>query len=182
MSESTFRRDWISKPIFRWAQHVLPSLSDTEREAIEAGDVWWDADLFTGNPDWAKLLAFPPAKLTPEEQAFLDGPVEELCGMVDEWHITWELRDLPPEVWDFLKANKFFAMIIPKKYGGFGFSAYAHSEVVRKLSTRSLSTAVTAMVPNSLGPGELLISSAPRSSGTTGCRGLPTGAKSPASG
>jgi acyl-CoA dehydrogenase len=156
MSESSFRRDWITKPIFRWAQHVLPSLSDTEREAIEAGDVWWDADLFTGNPDWAKLLAFPPAQLRADEKAFLDGPVEELCRMVDDWRISWELGDLPPEVWDFLKANKFFAMIIPKKYGGLEFSAFAHSEVIRKLSTRSLSTAVTAMVPNSLGPGELL--------------------------
>jgi acyl-CoA dehydrogenase len=156
MSNSSFRRDWISKPIFRWAQHVLPSLSDTEREAIEAGDVWWDADLFAGNPDWGKLLAFPKATLSPEEQAFLDGPVDELCRMLDDWQITWELRDLPPEVWDFLKAHKFFAMIIPKSYGGLGFSAYAHSEVIRKLSTRSISAAVTAMVPNSLGPGELL--------------------------
>jgi acyl-CoA dehydrogenase len=156
MSESTFRRDWITKPIFRWAQHVLPTLSETEREAIEAGDVWWDGDLFTGNPDWSKLLAVPPARLSAEEQAFLDGSVEELCRMVNDWHISWELRDLPPEVWAFLKANKFFAMIIPKKYGGLGFSAYAHSEVIRKLSTRSVSTAVTAMVPNSLGPGELL--------------------------
>jgi acyl-CoA dehydrogenase len=156
MSDASFRRDWITKPIFRWARHVLPSLSETEREAIESGDVWWDADLFTGNPDWAKLLAFPPAKLSPEEQAFLDGPVDELCRMLDDWQITWHLRDLPPEVWDFLKRHKFFAMIIPKSYGGLGFSAYAHSEVVRKLSTRSLTTAVTAMVPNSLGPGELL--------------------------
>jgi acyl-CoA dehydrogenase len=157
MSASSFRRDWISKPIFGWAQHVLPSLSDTEREAIEAGDVWWDADLFSGNPDWAKLLAFPPATLSAEEQAFLDGPVDELCRMLDDWIINWELRDLPPEAWDFLKRHKFFAMIIPKSYGGLGFSAYAHSEVIRKLSTRSLTGAVTAMVPNSLGPGELLM-------------------------
>jgi acyl-CoA dehydrogenase len=153
----TFRRDYITRPIFGWARKVLPSLSATEREAIEAGDVWWDADLFTGNPDWNKLLAFPPAKLSDEEQAFLDGPVEELCAMVDEWRVTWEWRDLPPEVWDYLKAKKFFAMIIPKKYGGLGFSATAHSEVVRKLSTRSVTAAVTAMVPNSLGPGELLM-------------------------
>src|ERR1700687_4983077 len=157
MSNSSFRRDWISKPIFRWAQHVLPSLSDTEREAIEAGDVWWDADLFGGNPDWGKLLAFPKAALSAEEQACLNGRVDELCRMLDDWQITWELRDLPPEAWDFLKAHKFFAMIIPKSYGGLGFSAYAHSEVIRKLSTRSISTAVTAMVPNSLGPGELLM-------------------------
>ena len=156
MSETSIRRDWITRPIFRWARKVLPALSATEREAIEAGDVWWDADLFSGDPDWQKLLATPPAKLSAEEQAFLDGPVEELCGMLDDWAITWDLGDLPPEVWDFLKAHKFFAMIIPKAYGGLGFSAYAHSEVIRKLSTRSISAAVTAMVPNSLGPGELL--------------------------
>src|SRR3954462_8343284 len=114
MSDFSFRRDLITKPLFRVAKRALPSLSNTEREAIEAGDVWWDADLFTGNPDWAKLLAFPPAKLTAEEQAFLDGPVEELCAMCDEWKITWETRDLPKEAWDFLKAKRFFAMIIPK--------------------------------------------------------------------
>src|ERR1043166_1702386 len=157
MTHSSFLRDWITKPVFRFAERALPSLSDTEREAIEAGDVWWDADLFAGNPDWTKLLAFAPAKLSDEERAFLAGPVEELCGMLDDWKINWEWRDLPPEVWDYLKAHKFFAMITPKAYGGLGFSAYAHSEVIRKLSTRSLSGAVTALVPNSLGPGELLI-------------------------
>jgi acyl-CoA dehydrogenase len=156
MSAPSLRRDRISKPIFGWAQRVLPTLSDTEREAIEAGNVWWDADLFSGNPDWAKLLAFPAATLSAEEQAFLDGPVEEVCRMLDEWRINWELCDLPPDVWDFLKTRKFFAMIIPKEYGGLGFSAYAHSEVIRKISTRSIVGAVTAMVPNSLGPGELL--------------------------
>src|SRR6476619_2941384 len=157
MTATSLRRDLISKPIFRWAQQVLPTLSDTEREAIEAGDVWWDADLFSGNPDWAKLLAFPTATLSAEEQAFLDGPVEELCRMLDEWRINWELCDLPPDVWDFLKTRKFFAMIIPKEYGGLGFSAYAHSEVIRKIATRSVTAAVTTMVPNSLGPGELLL-------------------------
>src|SRR5579863_3226177 len=154
---SSFRRDWITKPIFRLAQHALPRLSTTEREAIEAGDVWWDAELFTGNPEWAKLLACAPAKLSQEEKEFLDGPIEELCRMVNDWQINWELHDLPPEVWEFLKAKKFFAMIIPKRYGGLGFSSYAHSEVIRKLSSCSISTAVTAMVPNSLGPGELLL-------------------------
>ena len=149
MAISSFRRDWLSKPIFGWAQRVLPSLSDTEREAIEAGDVWWDADLFTGNPEWSKLLTFPPAKLNPEEQAFLDGPVEELCRMTNEWQISWELGDLPPEVWDFLKAHKFFAMIIPKKYGGLEFSAYAHSEVIRKLSTHSITTSSSHWVQDS---------------------------------
>ncbi|HKN09181.1 MAG TPA: acyl-CoA dehydrogenase, partial [Pseudomonadota bacterium] len=114
------------------------------------------ADLFSANPDWSKLLAFPPAKLSAEEQAFIDGPVDELCRMLDDWRINWELRDLPPQVWEFLKHRKFFAMIIPKEYGGLGFSAYAHSEVIRRISTRSIVAAVTAMVPNSLGPGELL--------------------------
>ena len=147
MPQSSLRRNWVTRPIFGMAQHALPHLSDTEREAIEAGDVWWDADLFTGNPDWNKLLAFTPARLSDEEQQFLAGPVEELCAMLDDWRITWEWHDLPPEVWDYLKSRKFFAMIIPKQYGGLGFSAYAHSEVIRKLSSRSLSAAVTAMVP-----------------------------------
>jgi acyl-CoA dehydrogenase len=151
------RRDLITKPIYGWARGVLPPMSETERDAIEAGDVWWDADLFTGNPDWQKLIATPPAKLSAEEQAFLAGPVEELCAMLDDWRINWELRDLPPEVWEFVKKKKFFGMIIPKMFGGLGFSAYAHSEVVRKVSTRSIAAAVTIMVPNSLGPGELLM-------------------------
>jgi acyl-CoA dehydrogenase len=153
---SKWRRDWLTKPIFGWAQKALPSMSETERAAIEAGDVWWDADLFAGNPDWDKLLAFPPAKLSDDEVAFLSGPVEQLCDMLDDWKINRELGDMPPEVWDFMKSQKFFGMIIPKKYGGLGFSAYAHSEVVRKVSTRSITAAVTVMVPNSLGPGELL--------------------------
>jgi acyl-CoA dehydrogenase len=154
---SSFRRDFFTKPIFSWARTVLPPMSDTEREALEAGDVWWDAELFTGNPDWSKLIVNPPATLTPEEKAFLNGPVDELCAMLDDWKITFEWRDLPAEVWDFVKRHKFFGMIIPKEYGGLGFSPYAHSEVVRKLSTRSLAAAVTVMVPNSLGPGELLM-------------------------
>ncbi|MEZ5763495.1 MAG: acyl-CoA dehydrogenase [Xanthobacteraceae bacterium] len=153
----SFRRDTITKPIFALAKKAMPAMSDTEREALEAGDVWWDADLFTGNPDWSKLLAVPPARLTADEQAFLDGPVNELCNMLDDWKISWELRDLPPEVWDFIKQNRFFGMIIPKRFGGLGFSPYAHSEVVRKISTRSATAAVTVMVPNSLGPGELLM-------------------------
>src|ERR1700751_521347 len=115
---SSFRRDRITKPIFRLAQKALPRLSDTEREAIEAGDVWWDAELFSGNPDWNKLLAFAPAVLSDHEKAFLAGPVEDLCRLLDDWQISWERRDLPTEVWAFLKASKLFAMIIPKEYGG----------------------------------------------------------------
>ncbi|MBX9711051.1 MAG: acyl-CoA dehydrogenase [Xanthobacteraceae bacterium] len=153
----SFRRDILTKPIFAWAHKALPSMSDTEREALEAGDVWWDADLFTGNPDWSKLLAYPSAKLTAEETAFLNGPVDELCAMVDEWKVMWEWRDLPPEVWEFIKRNKFLGMIIPKEFGGLGFSPFAHSEVIRKISSRSVTAAVTVMVPNSLGPGELLM-------------------------
>ena len=107
MSDSSLRRDWLSKPIFRWAQHVLPSLSDTEREAIEAGDTWWDADLFTGNPDWAKLLAFPPAAAERGGEGISRrSRSTSSAEMLDDWQINWELRDLPPEVWDFLKRAK----------------------------------------------------------------------------
>ncbi|PJG55720.1 acyl-CoA dehydrogenase [Bradyrhizobium forestalis] len=156
-SAMSFRRDTLTKPIFALARGVLPAMSDTEREALEAGDVWWDADLFTGNPDWSKLLKVPQATLTDEERAFLNGPVHELCAMLDEWKIFWEWRDLPQDVWHFVRREKFFGMIIPKEFGGLGFSPYAHSEVVRKISTRSIAAAVTVMVPNSLGPGELLM-------------------------
>ena len=157
MSFKSFRRDYLTRPLFGWARGALPAMSETEREALEAGDVWWDAELFTGSPNWEKLLATPPATLSEREQAFLDGPVEALCAMLDDWRINWDWRDLPPEVWDFIKANKLFGMIIPESYGGLGFSAFAHSEVVRKISTRSLTAAVTVMVPNSLGPAELLL-------------------------
>ncbi len=152
-----FRRDYLTRPIFRWAGGVLPPISDTEREAIDAGTVWWDGELFTGNPDWQKLLDTPPAVLSPREQAFMDGPVRELCAMVDDWKIAWQDRDLPPEVWDFMRRNRFFGMIIPEKYGGLGFSNTMHSEVVRTISSASVVAGVTVMVPNSLGPGELLM-------------------------
>lgn len=151
-----FRRRLITAPFFAWARHVLPPMSETERIAIEAGDVWWDAALFSGNPDWRRLLEIPAAEFSAEEQAFLDGPVDRLCGMIDDWRVRFELFDLPAEVWSFIKQNRFFGMIIPKEYGGLGFSAYAHSEVVRKISSHSITAAVTVMVPNSLGPGELI--------------------------
>jgi len=106
MAASSWRREWLSKPLFRWAAKALPTMSDTERDAIEAGDVWWDADLFTGNPEWRRLLDMPPARLSDEERAFLDGPVAELCAMVDDWRVNWELHDLPPDIWAFLKARK----------------------------------------------------------------------------
>ena len=151
------RQKWLTRPIFGWAKRALPTMSETEQEALEAGDVWWEADLFTGDPDWRKLLDTPKPELTAEEQAFMNGPVEELCDMLDDWKITWKDGDLPEEAWDFIRQNRFFGMIVPKKYGGLGFSAFAHSEVIRKISSRSATAAVTVMVPNSLGPGELLM-------------------------
>ncbi|MGW8307245.1 MAG: acyl-CoA dehydrogenase [Achromobacter pulmonis] len=157
MDFNAWRRRRISEPAYRWARNAMPPLSATEREAIEAGDAWWEADLFTGNPNWRKLLDLPAATLTPDEQRFIDGPVAQLCAMLDEWDITWHRRDLPAEVWDFLKAQRFFGMIIPKRHGGLGFSPYAHSEVVRRISAYSITAGVTVMVPNSLGPGELLM-------------------------
>jgi acyl-CoA dehydrogenase len=132
-------------------------MSQTEREAIEAGTVWWDADLFSGRPDWRKLLEAPQPRLTPEEQRFLDNECEELCGMVTDWETTHVYRDLPQHVWQYIKDRGFLGMIIPKEYGGLGFSAFAHSEVVAKLASRCSALVVTVMVPNSLGPGELLM-------------------------
>ena len=151
------RRAVITGPLFGLFKRVLPQVSQTEQEALDAGSVWWDADLFSGRPDWPKMLAYPVAKLTAEEQAFVDGPVEELCGMLDEWDINHERMDLSPEAWKFIRDKGFLGIIIPKAYGGLGFSAFAHSEIVTKISTRSGAAAVTVMVPNSLGPAELLI-------------------------
>ena len=150
------RRLLISRFAMKAMAPVLPRLGDTERIALEAGTVWWDAELFSGRPNWNRLLDFAPQKLTPEEQAFMDGPVTELCARLDDWQIQQQ-RDLPASIWAFLKTNGFFGMIIPKEYGGHGFSAIAHSRVVTKISTRSVAAAVTVMVPNSLGPGELLL-------------------------
>ena len=151
------RQSVLSAPIFKIYKKLLPQMSQTEQEALEAGTVWWDGDLFSGKPDWNKLLDYPAPKLTAEEQAFVEGPTEELCGMVDEWQVSHELNDLPPNVWQFIKDKGFLGMIIPKEYGGMGFSAYAHSQVVMKISTRSSTAAISVMVPNSLGPGELLL-------------------------
>jgi len=150
------RRLLVSRFAMKAMAPVLPRLGDTERIALEAGTVWWDAELFSGRPDWRKLLDFAPQPLTPDEQAFIDGPVTELCARLDDWQIQQQ-RDLPDSIWAFLKTNGFFGMIIPKEYGGHGFSAIAHSRVVAKISTRSVAAAVTVMVPNSLGPGELLL-------------------------
>ncbi|WP_324039033.1 acyl-CoA dehydrogenase FadE [Aeromonas dhakensis] len=151
-----FRRNQLTKPLFKLYKSIMPEMSRTEKEAIEAGTTWWEADLFAGNPDWKKLHAIPVSTLSAEEQAFLDGPVEEVCRMVNDWEVTHERADLSPEVWQYLKDNKFFAMIIKKKYGGLEFSAYAQSCVLQKLCGASAVLASTVGVPNSLGPGELL--------------------------
>jgi acyl-CoA dehydrogenase len=151
------RRALVSRPLLGLFRKVLPRLSQTEREALEAGSVWWDGELFSGRPDWRKLLGHPKPALTAEERAFLDGPVEELCQMVHEWEVSHELHDLPGRAWQFIRNEGFVGMIIPKEYGGLGFSALAHSEVIMKLSTRSNTAAITVMVPNSLGPAELLL-------------------------
>lgn len=152
-----FRRKQISAPLLKMFAKVTPKLSETEQTALEAGTVGFEGELFSGKPDWHELLKQPKPELSVEEQAYLDGPVEELCGMIDDWQITHELADLPPEVWAFIKKHKFFGMIIPKSYGGLGFSALAHSAVLQKLATMSATVASTVAVPNSLGPAELLL-------------------------
>jgi len=152
-----FRRRKLSAPLLAAFQKVTPQLSDTEQIALEAGTVGFEGELFSGKPDWSKLLKQPKPELSVEEQAFLDGPVEELCAMVNDWQITHELADLTPEIWDFLKKKKFFGMILPKEYGGLGFSALAHSAVLQKIAGVSTTLVSTVAVPNSLGPGELLV-------------------------
>ena len=151
------RREKITKPLLEIYRKMLPSMSDTEREALEAGNVWWDGELFSGMPEWDRLVSYPAPKLSEEEQAFLDGPCEELCRMLDDWEISHELADMPKHVWDYIIEKKFFAMIIPKEYGGLEFSAYANACVIRKLASRNAVASSTVGVPNSLGPAELLL-------------------------
>jgi acyl-CoA dehydrogenase len=145
----------VTRFVMKIMRGVMPTISETESTALRAGDVWIERDLFSGKPSLGKLMAEPYGKLTAEEQAFLDGPVEKLCEMTDDWQV-WKQRDLPKEAWDFMKKERFWGMGIPKAYGGLEFSAMAHSEVLAKLATRSVPLCVTVMVPNSLGPAELL--------------------------
>ncbi|MBU1214786.1 MAG: acyl-CoA dehydrogenase [Gammaproteobacteria bacterium] len=151
------RRLLISNFILKIFRKILPQVSQTEQEALDAGTVWWDGELFSGRPRWSKLLDMPKTGLAEREQAFLDNEVEQLCAMLDDWDITHVRQDLSPEVWQFIKDKGFFGMIIPKEYGGLEFSAQAHSAVVTKVSSRSGTAGVTVMVPNSLGPAELLL-------------------------
>lgn len=151
------RRALISRPVYGLLSKTMPTISDTEREALEAGTTWWDKELFCGRPDWQMFSQISLPRLTADEQSFIDNEVEQLCGMLDEWQIHHHLKDLPEEVWQFLRNKGFFGLIIPREYGGKAFSPYAQSRVMSKIATRSLTAAVTAMVPNSLGPGELLM-------------------------
>ena len=151
------RRRYVTAALLEQFRKVIPPMSRTEQEALEAGSIWWDAELFSGRPNWEKLLNTPRSRLSEREQAFLDGPVERLCRMLDDWQITHTEKDLPLEVWEYLKRERFFGLVLPEAHGGLGFSAQAHSEVVMKLSSRSIVAAVTVMVPNSLGPGKLLL-------------------------
>ena len=156
LNVADIRKQYISNPLLTMFRGIMPEMSKTEQEAIDAGTTWFEAELFRGTPDWKKLHNYPKPRLSAEEQAFLDGPVEEVCRMTDDWQTTHELADLSPEVWQYLKDNKFFAMIIKKQYGGLEFCAYAQSCVLQKLSSVSTVLSSTVGVPNSLGPGELL--------------------------
>ena len=153
---AVIRQQYLTKPLLKLYRKIMPEMSTTEKEAIDAGTTWWEADLFRGNPDWHKMHNFPVPRLSAEEQAFLDGPVEELLAMVDDWHTTHERADLAPEVYQYLKDKGFFAMIIKKEYGGLEFSAFAQSCVLQKLTSKSMVLSSVVGVPNSLGPGELL--------------------------
>jgi len=153
----SLRREHLTFPLLNIFRTMVPSLSRTERDALEAGNVWWEGELFSGKPDWQRLTELPAPKLTDEEQAFLDGPTEELCRMLNDWEVTHQLLDMSGEVWAFIKKERFFAMIIPKEYGGLGFSPLANSVVLTKLSSRSGTASSTIGVPNSLGPAELLL-------------------------
>lgn len=151
------REALIAKPAFNILSKAMPSMSITEREALEAGTSWWEKELFMGAPDWQKFDQYPYPKLSVEEQSFVDNEVQQLCAMLDEWKIHHKDKNLPPEVWQFIKDKGFLGLIIPKSFGGKEFSAFAQSRIMSKIASRSLTAAVSCMVPNSLGPGELLL-------------------------
>ena len=150
------RRNYVSARVFKLVKGTLPKVSDTEAQALEAGTVGFDAELFSGTPDWDKLRSIAPIVLTPQEQAFLDGPTEELCGLIDDWQIRHAQREIPEKIWDFVKSRGFLGMLISKEHGGLGFSAQAQSLIIGKIASRSPDVVTIVMVPNSLGPGELI--------------------------
>lgn len=150
------RRAALIGPAFKFIKGMMPKISDTESQALEAGTVGFDAELFSGSPDWDKLRSIAPVVLTPEEQAFLDGPTDQLCSMIDDWQVRHTDVDVPDEVWDFVKKRGFLGMLISKEHGGLGFSAQAQSLIIGKIASRSPDVVTIVMVPNSLGPGELI--------------------------
>jgi acyl-CoA dehydrogenase len=154
---TTIRRTYLIAPLLKSIQANMPKISTTEREALDAGTVWWEGELFSGNPNWKKLINLPAPRLSAEEQNFLNGPVETLCSLIDNWQINQQLKDIPPNIWAFLKQEKFFGLMIPKEYGGLGFSALAHSDILAKIAGKSITVASTVSVPNSLGPAELIL-------------------------
>ncbi|MFA5958244.1 acyl-CoA dehydrogenase [Hyphomicrobium sp.] len=156
LSIPSVRRSLIIAPVFAQIRKILPRVSDTEAQALEAGTVGFDAELFSGTPDWDKLKSIPPIELTPEERAFLDGPTDDLCRMIDDWQVRHNLHDIPDEIWDFVKKNGFLGMLISKDHGGLGFSPQAQSLILGKIASRSPDVVTIVMVPNSLGPGELI--------------------------
>src|SRR5690554_3723702 len=156
LNVAPLRRALVSQPVYALLQKAMPSMSVTEREALESGTTWWEKDLFSGRPSWKKFADIQLPQLTEKEQQFLDNEVNELCERIDEWQI-YQDKDLSPEAWQYLKDKGFFGLIIPEEFGGKNFSAYAQSRIMSKIASRSVTTAVTAMVPNSLGPGELLM-------------------------
>ena len=157
LSSSAFRRSVITERVFKIFQRSLPKMSETEKTALEASTPWWESEFFKGNPNWDRLFSLPKPTLTAEEQAFLDGPVEEVCAMTNNWQVAYEDYDLSPEVWRFLKEKGFMGFIIPKAYGGLGFSGLAHSAIAAKVAGHSPTLSVTISVPNTLGPAELLM-------------------------
>lgn len=156
LSYRPIRQTLLTRPAFSMVRKILPPISSTEREALEAGTLGFDAELFSGEPDWSKLRAIEPMTLTEEERNFLDGPTEELCRMIDDWHVRAEAREVPENIWNFIKSNGFLGMLISRSHGGLGFSAQAQSLILGKIASRSPDVAVVVMVPNSLGPGELI--------------------------
>lgn len=152
-----WRQRTIIKPALSILKKQMPTISKTEREAIEAGNTWWEKELFCGRPQWKQLFSFPKPQLSQEEQTYLNNQVDTLCQMLNDWQVVYEEKNLPENIWEYLKKEKFLGMVIPKEYGGLGFSALGHSTVVTKIATRSISAAVNMMVPNSLGPAELLL-------------------------
>src|SRR5438876_10601194 len=150
------RRAALIGPTYHKIKGVLPKVSATEQEALNAGTIGFDAELFSGQPDWEKLRTVPPITLTEEEKAFLDGPTHELCGMVNDWMIRHQDKEIPEEVWSFVKKHGFLGMLISKEHGGLGFSPQAQSLVLGKIASRSPDVCTIVMVPNSLGPGELI--------------------------